>query len=69
MISDCIALITAGNSLDDPNDAVNWIVDEGQTLTQNIGGWTGVSLSAFDNTARITEVEITDEGVTGTLAG
>ena len=69
LVNDCIALITAGNSLDDTNDLVVWIVDEGQTLTQNISRWSEVTLAPnFSNDARITAVDLSSLELTGSLA-
>ena len=76
LISDCKALVNAANSLQDPGESVNWIGESpgvGDTIEN---GWDGVTVEGVnhDNDAntpdimRVTEVELFDGGLTGSLS-
>ena len=76
--ADCVALLTAAESLNDPNNQVNWIdVAETVTLSPTFGasGYTGVTFTDVDEDATAVEMRVTAidldtgvEGLTGTIA-
>ena len=78
--SDCIALLTAAEMLNDVGNDYDWIVTgDGQHSSFNgvvIGFWYGVTVEDVDHddddttpeVMRVTEVSLTNEELTGTLA-
>ena len=81
--SDCIALLTAAEMLNDVGDQYDWIVtgDEQHSGFNGFNGvdidrWDGVTLddvdddgdTATDDVMRVTEVSLIDGMLTGTLA-
>ena len=79
LIADCVALITAAESLKEgtePDDIdINWIgVAEGADLPANLdgGGWDEVTVTplgtAPDLVLRVTAVELADSELTGSLS-